>query len=171
MNEGFKAYRWGRHVLKSRARVLVAARVACIRRGVGLDWHHDLAQEVALMQMRGDLVRLDRIGMDWILNRILDNWTGARLTEETRRFGFRTVEPVSPITFVLLHEIHNAATKAQREAMFTLMERGPIKWGLPRKQTVRHSNALRALRENLGVRPVMVTRHDRWKKRGEKEKA
>ena len=154
-------------VMDARDRVLVAAKVTCIRyRVTGMDLHYDLANEVAVMQMQGIPVRLDYQGMNWLLDRILARWLGSRVKEETKRNAKpRLAESTSPIAFVQLGEIWGMATTAQREAIFTLMHYGPIKWGLNRTETRRKSNALRALREKLGIKPVSVTRHDRWKRK------
>lgn len=149
-------------MLRTRERILSAARGVCKRRSAPLWLHEDVANEVVVKQMQGVAVRLDWIGLTWLLNQILDSLAVSRAAEF--RFGYPSAQAVSPVQFALLREVCASAKGAQGEALWTLAERGPVRWGLPRTTTRRHSNALRSLREKWGVRPVSATDPDRWKK-------
>lgn len=110
-------------VLDSRPRVLAAARAACMRFGVDFSWAEDLAQEIAVKQLAGEMVRLDRRGLDWMMNGILKAWLSSRVKPETvQAFVRQNLRPADdPVILAEIQQIYRIATDAQKRAIVSLM--------------------------------------------------
>lgn len=139
----------------SRARVLSAARAACKQFRVDQSWAEDLAQEVAIMQLRGERVRLDRRGMNWLLSGLLRGMLHLRVKPETAAAFVRqhTPPPSDPVIFAELQQIYRLATPAQQGAIRSLMLDGQNTSGgaLSREEQQRRGQALYSLRKKLNA--------------------
>lgn len=142
-------------IVESRPRVVAAARAACVRFNVDRSWAEDLAQEVAIMQLRGEKVRLDRRGMNWLLNQLLNSMLHARVKPETIAAWARqhTPPPSDPVVFAELQQIYAKATPAQKAAIVSIMLEGQNTSGgaLSRVEQQRRGQAIYGLRKKLGL--------------------
>lgn len=139
-------------VLASRQRVMSAARAACQRFGCDFSWAEDIAQEIAVQQLAGGMVRLDRRGLDWQMNAILNAWLSSRVKPETiQTYVRQTTAPASdPVVFADLQQIYERATDAQRRAIQSLMLHGQFTCGdLSRQEQQQRGQALYALRKKI----------------------
>lgn len=115
-------------------------------------WRDDLVQEVATAIIAGVKIRLDRVGLNWIMHDLLDKWMGTRRKATTVLAVAleMTVSPALPTDAYQLKEIYEIASPAQRRALFVLMTEGSYrKDGASLKERMRDSAALYDLRKKI----------------------
>lgn len=153
MTEARSATYAGEAVMRTRSRVLSAARAACKRFNVDQSWALDLAQEVAAMQLEGRPVRLDSRGLGWILNGLMKSWLGSRVKPETVLAYVKQHTPPSadPTNLAELQLIYARATPAERAAIVSLALEGQHTSGgaLSRQEQQRRGQALYGLRKKI----------------------
>lgn len=105
------------------------------------------------MQMRGDKVRLDSIGMTWVLDGLLKGWLSSRVKPETVAAYVRqhTIPFPDTVDLAELQSIYRLATPAQQAAIVSLALHGQntSKGDLSRVEQQRRGQALYALRRKL----------------------
>lgn len=163
--------------LDCRDRVRSAAVAVCKYRRVDFSYVEDLVQEVATMQLEGENVRLDRVGLYWLLSSLLSKFKFDDRSHSSNRRTFSyevaddeeyhmtnkrsySIEDRSRLTrtprqenLVLLRELFACAQEKQKEALQFFALNGlenPVKQRNPSDidvQVDRRSSESRALRK------------------------
>jgi hypothetical protein len=131
---------------------LSAAANSITRARNGKMWRDDLVQECALAILEGKPLRLDRTGLSWVMNGLLDKWMGTRrsLINITAVAKEMTCAPPLASDIVELKEICAIATAAERKALLILATEGIYRHdGARKRERQRDSQALYNLRRKL----------------------
>ncbi len=148
------------HLDGTRTRIMSAARAACARFRVDQSWADDLCQEVVVMQLCGERVRLARRGLGWILSGLLKGWLSSRVKPETVQAYVRqnTLPASDPMALAELQKIYGRATPAQQAAIVSLMMDGQHTSGgsLSRQEQQRRGQALYTLRKKIARQDAEV---------------
>lgn len=132
-------------------RVRSAARGVASSRAGASSWIEDLTQQVLLMILEGQPVRLDRQGLNWTMHGLLDVWLESRRQRCTVLAVNEMLANPAPLPSVMaeLQEVYAQATERQREAILSLLLTGGK--GTGRKEQQRRGQAMYELRLRLAM--------------------